>query len=747
MKFCRLGIVGAIALILLNAGCHPRATVQHVAVHSPAVVASHSDTVAVYERALETLYESTSERPGVVVIIDSAVVGSSACYQAPCRLSPSVDSHVSASTLESYGRALRWPGPLPADLHRPIPIVRISERELNSFVQLGAAHPNPVERRGQSPDYVWDEFRRRFPSAWGLTSMSRIGFGNGADQALLQVRHGCGSSCARMESMFFEKRGGTWFLESRFPEQSSDWLGQGELRYVGPDSRARAMYFRRLDSLAMAAADSLRRDVAPRRVRGKVINRAFGTAIPYAQIFVHSRVTEPKPWARVVADSLGHFEVKDPPIGTVMLEVQCPGSEHTPGRTLDSPGFYLFPEMDTTITMGPPDMRPCWSPRRVHRLTAGPIESGENRSSSFPSGADAEVFAAVLRQIVNVRGTSGERAVLSARTYTRCAKLEPCGTLRLPQLTTAGVLDSATINDFRSRSQESVPLSAQFASDRGLDLLTSDERTYLREEGSWLDNFQQPDEERDGFWKALASTHLNANAIISLTRAGFNAAKTQAIVQVRTERSDDRTTNTILLKRVGSAWRVVRHHLEAETLSGKLTPATGKFAAGRCVPSRPGSPPTLKQLSEIRGDYAFEMISSVGGGPAVQWRMRFFPDTSAWARLEPKEQWTKAQREKFESLRKFARPVFIVLNPKTGERWKSVEAGTYVKSGERYFSNADHTGQFDGFGYDFEIHAVTETEMFGSWEHYSFGVRIDSNGNALPEPSGHFCARRIPPIP
>jgi hypothetical protein len=124
--------------------------------------------------------------------------------------------------------------------------------------------------------------------------------------------------------------------------------------------------------------------------------------------------------------------------------------------------------------------------------------------------------------------------------------------------------------------------------------------------------------------------------------------------------------------------------------------------------------------------------------------MQFFPDTSAWARVEPNEAWTKAEREKFDRVHNLPLPVFIVLDPRTGKRRKSVEAGTYVSSAKKHFINADHMMQLDGFGFNFEIYGVSETGIFGSWEHYSFGVRVDSSGNPVPEPSGHFCAIRRP---
>jgi hypothetical protein len=739
----RLANPGRAVATLVLLACAGRVSTRDIATN-PVVTPSHSDTVAVYQRALETLYESTSERPAMIVLYDSATTGvEKYCPKWPCKLSPAVDSHVEASALKNYARALSQRGPLQRDLRGAIPIEFASTAELVALPSLGASRPNAIERHGQSPDPVWDQFRTRFPGAWGLTSVTRIAFSDDADQALLQIRHGCGARCVRTESMFFEKRGGTWFIESRFPEEAEDWIGQGDLRYVGPDAKSRALYFRELDAAAMAAADSVRKDQSPRHIRGTVINRAFGTPIAGAQIFVRSPQTEPKPWARVVSDSLGHFAVNDAPIGTIMLELQCPGPAHRPGTTLDAPGFYLFPAMDTTLTLGPPDLRPCWNRARIHRLSSGQLTSGENFKSQFPAEREAGVLSAVLRQVVSSRMLSGQ-AIFSARTYARCSKYEPCSTLRLPQLTMAGVLDSTATVDFRLHSQEVLPISTAFAKEEGMQLLTDAERAYLGEEGYWLALDVVPTDGGPAFWKALASARHGASEVISFTRPGFNPAGTQAMVELRIETQGDDTRNTILLKRGKRGWRIAREHLENETLSGKLTPASGKVDGGKCVPSRPGKPPTRERLSKVRGDYEFEMISSVGGGPGVQWRMRFFPDTSSWARAQPDKAWTEAQRQKFEQARKFRLPVFVVLDPATGNRMRSVEAGTYFKSGENYFANADHMLQFDGFGYDFEVYGISETGIFGSWEHYSFGVRIDSKGNPLPEPSGHFCARSVP---
>jgi hypothetical protein len=122
-----------------------------------------------------------------------------------------------------------------------------------------------------------------------------------------------------------------------------------------------------------------------------------------------------------------------------------------------------------------------------------------------------------------------------------------------------------------------------------MQLLTDAERAYLGEEGYWLALDVVPADGGPAFWKALASARDGASEVISFTRPGFNPAGTQAMVELRIETQGDDTRNTILLKRGKRGWRIAREHLENETLSGKLTPASGKVDGGKCVPSRPGS--------------------------------------------------------------------------------------------------------------------------------------------------------------
>jgi hypothetical protein len=82
------------------------------------------------------------------------------------------------------------------------------------------------------------------------------------------------------------------------------------------------------------------------------------------------------------------------------------------------------------------------------------------------------------------------------------------------------------------------------------------------------------------------------------------------MVELRIETQGDDTRNTILLKRGKRGWRIAREHLENETLSGKLTPASGKVDGGKCVPSRPGKPPTRERLSKVRGDYEYLVMGA-----------------------------------------------------------------------------------------------------------------------------------------
>ena len=81
---------------------------------------------------------------------------------------------------------------------------------------------------------LWVEFRRKYPKAWGMAQLTKVGFNDGRTEALVQIRHGCGEECGSTETLFLKRIDGKWTVVERIPHYASASLAKGSLRYRGP---------------------------------------------------------------------------------------------------------------------------------------------------------------------------------------------------------------------------------------------------------------------------------------------------------------------------------------------------------------------------------------------------------------------------------------------------------------------------------------------------------------------------------
>ena len=59
---------------------------------------------------------------------------------------------------------------------------------------------------------TWDEFYARYPSAHGRLALSRVGFNDPGNQALVYVWHAYGNLGAEGRAFLLEKRSGKWVV-------------------------------------------------------------------------------------------------------------------------------------------------------------------------------------------------------------------------------------------------------------------------------------------------------------------------------------------------------------------------------------------------------------------------------------------------------------------------------------------------------------------------------------------------------
>ena len=657
------------------------------------------NVTGVITAVLDSIYHSQGDRPKMIVVADSLM-----WLIQGARVVDSVTPPFDTGMVADFKRAGRTSKPFPRDFRYPRDLHILTESERLRIFADGNAEASERPPRNNDEHPYWKKLADTYPDAWGVTVFSRTGFNADSTQALVYVRHQCGGACSGEELIALKKGSREWRIVQRVPTERSERLGYKSLRYIGPDAHLITRIRQRADSERVAMEDSIRRAALPRRIRGTVYNRFTNTPLAHAQIFVrmHSQFLGDSV-RRIVADAKGRYEVRNPMIGPAMLEVQCPGSGHRPGATLDAPSLYVFPMLDTIVDVGPPNLQPCWDRRRAHRISSGELERSLLSPSPNPSRDEIAIYSAVIR----AARLDTVQFLVESQTGGWCDWRYDCPKLSIAHLIRRGEVDSTTLREFRKVAQDTTSLSAAPFSDLGWRIFTPGERTYINQEAGSSEDVDRAPYDYMVPWSLLRDIYA-ANALLSFTRVGFNDRHDEAIVAFRMKAPQDRARETLLLKLSNGTWQVSRRHLETEHPSGELV-------AGACVPVEPDKQ-SARDVSGILGDFDFQLVSSATTGRVIPWRMRFFQDSTGAT-------------------------VFHVLDPASGTRLKQLEPGTYIGK----FRNADGLFQLDGFGYTMKIDRVAGDRFFGSWEHYSFGIPVGKDGKPRPEPAGHFCAARRDP--
>jgi hypothetical protein len=500
-----------------------------------------------------------------------------------------------------------------------------------------------------------------------------------------------------------------------------DWVGQGELRYPGPDARALTEYRKRQDSTRRAIADSLAKDRATRRIRGSVTTKKTGRPIPFAQIFVRSAPTYPNPWTRVVADSAGQYEVWNPPLGGTMLEAQCPGHGAREGATLDAPGVYVFPAIDTTINLVAPDIAPCWRQRRIHRLHSGWFASKEATVAAPPDADERNVYAAVI-QTLQAQFPGSKPVATFTHTFPRCRYSERCGSVQLPRLERAGVVDSSMIREFHAKTDKPRPLHPTLARSIGLQVITPQEIVYYAEQ-SMPFGARRVDASQDTalLWKVLRAVNGKTKSIVRLGAIAFDGGYRRALVEARLDTgvSYGGETKMMLLRRSGDVWRVA-----LEDVGKGVT--SGEWSDKRCVPVQAPKFMFRGAVTALSGDFVVTMVQTVDRPETDSVRIRLVKV------LKHDPKWSNE-------------PPFGKRSPSTvSTRFEVVDEATGEPNEHRsldFWLDGEGLGirrnsdlmRLDGYSRFLVIRRVTESEFFGSWSGGVFAV----------EEFGHFCARQV----
>jgi hypothetical protein len=519
------------------------------------------DAADVYRVVLDTLYMAPDGSPPIVVLYDLGMSRVMACETRSCSTFAPHRSRINPLSIRNYDSVTTTRTLLRLDFeyHLPLTVMTAQARaEMNLDGEL-AIERAKAQHVQQTENPFWVGFRDRYPGAWGYAVLSQVGFDPKHSEVIVQVMHRCGGSCGSIETMILEKQSDGWRVVARIPEQGepSD-QGIGTLRYRGPGARPP-----RSALLAFEGEDSLKRMQSPRSIRGVLTNSVTGAPIARATIVVHSAELQdggPRaPWGKTYSDSLGRYSVFNPPIGSFMLEIECPPSRYRAGLVMDAPGEYLQPAENMVLNRSI-DGRLCNGPTRARRLHSGALESYEARATRYPSGDAAAVYRAVLESIYPDPWKNASSVVLSHMTSSRCRDLRLCDVSALEWLTTKKELDSSTLENFREENQHAVPLRADFQYRHAVYLLTEDERRYLDEQAQFYDaTFGDSNKGRDPtFWKMFNESFPSARGLVTLSRVGFDRRRTEAFAEVLYRDSKGTLEGSMfLLRRIKTTWSVV----------------------------------------------------------------------------------------------------------------------------------------------------------------------------------------------
>jgi hypothetical protein len=195
------------------------------------------DAAPVYRAVLDLLYLDGSKRPTVIIMVDSA----DGHMGGPCPIAKCIGeawkhkSKMDTSTLRAYAW-LTHKRPALVQFGYPIPIVFISYDDVRRMEadgrELLASHPMPPDLPKPSLGF-YSELLRKYPGAWGVTILTKVGFNTRHTEALVQAHEWCSDDCRVHETLFLRQTNGRWRVVERIPEEVM--VGYSPIgRYLGP---------------------------------------------------------------------------------------------------------------------------------------------------------------------------------------------------------------------------------------------------------------------------------------------------------------------------------------------------------------------------------------------------------------------------------------------------------------------------------------------------------------------------------
>jgi len=531
------------------------------------------NVAGVYRAVLDALYGGRGKRPRLVVLHELAEMRT--CFNAACPFIPAHKSRIDTLTLRDFRRATLTRREIRRNFKYRLPLTILTRRGQEALPGIGARLAAGVSRgTGMSEHPFWIGFMSAYPGAWGFAVVTQVGFNPARTQAILQVRHSCGTYCSSTEIMFLRKSKGAWRVAERMRETSDDTdLGHKDLRFRGVGAKRPLAEVR-----AEFVADSIRKMRVPRAIRGVVTNSVSASPIALARVSIHTGDTPNTPSDYVYSDPKGRYIIKNPPLGSTGIMVHCPKYTRRPGALVGVAGASVETGTDTTVDF-PIDMNLCEDPAQSglspRPRTLGsppppllnPAEVAAGLSAKYPSPEEAAIYTAVLNGMYGQ--TPGSVVLVANKTRSFCSGSD-CADRYNQRIRSIPEVILSTMENFLSVREKRLSLRPDFTAQSDLvssyatrtdvALIGDSAMKYLQSEANFSDSAYLASRRGDdlGYWQTIHLAHPSARAMVSFSAVAFSPRRKQAMVEATRADVNGLRVTMFVLNNVEGEWRIVR---------------------------------------------------------------------------------------------------------------------------------------------------------------------------------------------
>lgn len=191
------------------------------------------DAVGVYRAVLDLYYIDGDDSPSLIVMHDTAEGRSGGPCPMQCPEAWLHKSKIDESTMLAFAKLSPKRSKM-IPFGYPIPVTYLSWEQDNQLREEGRKLLEARRKVNNFNGEDWvEEFTRRFPGAWGLMRLSKVGFNDPHTEALVQVHFHCGVACASDEILFLKRIDSRWVVIERIPNDAEGLQPAIGMRYRG----------------------------------------------------------------------------------------------------------------------------------------------------------------------------------------------------------------------------------------------------------------------------------------------------------------------------------------------------------------------------------------------------------------------------------------------------------------------------------------------------------------------------------